>query len=248
MITIKSPHEIEIMREAGRIVAECHQILSEKVKPGVTTEELDKIVEEHIRKRKAVPSFKGHQGFPASICVAINDVVCHGIPGQQVLNQGDIITIDVGAYYKGYHGDSAWTYPVGKISKVAKDLMETGEKCLKLGIEQAVIDNRIGDIGRAIDDYAQQHKRGVVRSFTGHGVGKRLWEDPPIPHYSSLRRGAKIKEGMTLAIEPMITLGDWRIQIMEDNWTAKTLDHSLCVQYEHTIAISEKGPIILTTL
>ncbi|AEG61680.1 type I methionyl aminopeptidase [Desulforamulus ruminis] len=248
MIILKSAREIEIMREAGRIVAECHRILAERIKPGITTLELDQTVEKHIRQRGATPSFKGHQGFPAAICVALNDVICHGFPGPEPLQKGDVVTIDVGAFYKGYHGDSAWTYAVGEVSEEIRQLMEVGRKSLYLGIELAQPGNRIGDIGAAIQTYAEKYRYGVVREFCGHGVGQNLWESPQIPHFGRANTGPLIKAGMTLAIEPMITLGKWKAVLDKDGWTARTVDGSICVQYEHTLAVTAEGPVILTEI
>lgn len=248
MIILKSDEEIAIMREAGRIVAECHAFLAEAVKPGVTTIELDRLIEHKIRARGATPSFKGHNGFPASICIAKNDVICHGFPGTERLEEGDVVTIDIGAFYKGYHGDSGWTYAVGKVSKDIQALMEICHKSLMLGIEQAVVGNRVGHISHAIDAYAQRHGYGNVRQFTGHGVGRDLWEEPAVPHYGSSTRGPRLKKGMVLAIEPMLTTGGWEAMLDDDGWTARTVDGSICVQYEHTVAITDNGPQILTTL
>lgn len=248
MIILKSDEEIAIMREAGRIVAECHAFLAEAVKPGVTTIELDRLIEHKIRARGATPSFKGHNGFPASICIAKNDVICHGFPGTERLEEGDVVTIDIGAFYKGYHGDSGWTYAVGKVSKEIQALMEICHKSLMLGIEQAVVGNRVGHISHAIDAYAQRHGYGNVRQFTGHGVGQELWEEPAVPHYGSSTRGPRLKKGMVLAIEPMLTTGGWEAMLDDDGWTARTVDGSICVQYEHTVAITDNGPQILTTL
>lgn len=248
MIKLKSPREIAIMRDAGRIVAECHAALAEHVKAGVSTLELDRLVEGWIRQRGASPSFKGHNGFPGSICVAVNDVICHGIPGKYRLKPGDVITIDIGAFYKGYHGDSAWTYTVGDVSPAVRGLMETTLECLHAGIARAVPGSRIGDIGQAIQSLAEGRGMGVVRDFTGHGVGQDLWESPPIPHYGTPGTGVMLRSGMVLAIEPMITLGDWRSRVDADGWTARTVDGSTCVQYEHTVAVTDDGPVILTVL
>jgi methionyl aminopeptidase len=248
MAILKSAEEIEIMRQAGKIVAECHAMIEEKIKPGVTTSSLDRLVEEHIRGSGAKPSFKGHHGFPASICVALNDVICHGFPSDRQLEDGDVVTIDVGAFYQGLHGDSAWTYPVGTVSSEIEDLMATCKEALFLGIAQAVPQNHIGDIGYAIQTFSEQHNYGVVRDFTGHGVGRDLWEKPPVFHYGYPGTGPVIKKGMTLAIEPMLTLGDWRCRLDADGWTARTIDGSICVQYEHTIAVTDGEPEILTTL
>ncbi|HWI51397.1 MAG TPA: type I methionyl aminopeptidase [Symbiobacteriaceae bacterium] len=248
MIKLKSAREIGIMRDAGRIVAECHAALVEHVQPGVSTIELDRLVEGWIRQKGAIPSFKGHNDFPGSICVAINDVICHGIPGKERLKNGDVVTIDIGAYYKGYHGDSAWTYTVGEVSPAVRGLMETTLECLRAGIAQAVAGHRVGDIGHAIQSLAEGRGYGVVRQFTGHGVGQDLWEPPTIPHYGRPGMGTVLRNGVVIAIEPMITLGDWRAVVDDDEWTARTVDGSLCVQYEHTIAITEDGPVVLTEL
>lgn len=246
MVTLKSPREIEIMREAGRIVAQGHAALAKRVRPGITTRELERFVEEFLKQRGATPSFKGYRGFTGSICVAINDTICHGFPGTERLKEGDLITIDIGAFYKGYHGDSAWTYAVGQIAPEAQRLMDVGRQALFEGIRQAVPGNRVGDIGHAIQSYAEGHGMGVVREFIGHGVGQTLHEGPEVPHFGNPGSGVLLKRGMTLAIEPMITAGDWRARIEPDGWTARTVDGSLCVQFEHTVAITDDGPVILT--
>lgn len=248
MIILKSDEEIKLMREAGRIVAECHAFLAETIKPGITTLAIDQLIEERIRSRGATPSFKGHNGFTASICVAKNDVICHGFPDSNPLLDGDVVTIDIGAFYNGYHGDSAWTYAVGSVSQEIEKLMEVCHQSLMLGIEQAVVGNRIGDIGYAIDTYAKHFGYGNVKEFTGHAVGKELWEEPAVPHYGNKEQGVRLKKGMVLAIEPMLTLGGWRAYVESDGWTARTIDHSICVQYEHTVAITDNGPQILTVL
>ncbi len=247
MIVLKSKREIEIMRKAGKVVAECHGLLAEAIKPGVTTKHLNEIVEEHILKSGATPSFKGHHGFPSSICVATNDVVCHGFPLDKPLLGGDIVTIDIGAFFQGYHGDSAWTYGVGEISQEAKDLMSIGHQALFIGIEQAQKGNNIGLIGYTIQQYVEARGYGVVRDFCGHGLGQELWEEPQILHYgNNPKEGVRCKPGMTIAIEPIITLGKWHTMLDDDGWTARTVDGSLCVQYEHSIVITENGPEILT--
>lgn len=248
MVILKSDSEIALMREAGRIVAECHALIAERIKPGVTTLALDEMVEAHIRSHGAVPSFKGHHGFPGSICVARNEVICHGFPDATPLKEGDVVTLDTGAFYQGYHGDSAWTYAIGKVSNEIAGLMEVCHHSLMLGIENAKIGNRIGDIGSSIQAYAEGYNYGVVREFIGHGIGKDLWEEPPVPHYGPRGSGITIEKGLVLAIEPMLTLGDWRSHLESDGWTARTKDRSICVQYEHTIAITENGPEILTKL
>lgn len=248
MTIYKSAREIAIMKEAGRIVAECHALLKEKIRPGITTKELDGIAEAFIKRSGAIPSFKGHQGFPAAICTAVNDVICHGIPDSRPLKSGDVITIDVGASIKGYHGDSAWSYAVGKVSPEIERLMRVTKECLFLGIEKARGGNRIGDIGATIQSHAEKHHYGVIRDFCGHGVGRSLWEDPQVPHYGHQGRGVLIMPGLTIAIEPMITNGGWKMKVDPDGWTARTADGSICVQYEHTIAITEGDAVILTQL
>jgi methionyl aminopeptidase len=248
LIKLKSPREIAIMRDAGKIVAECHAALADRIEPGISTRELDRFVESIILKHGATPSFKGYNGFPGAICVAIDDVICHGFPGSHRLKNGEIVTLDIGAFYKGYHGDRGWTYAVGEVSPEAQRLMEATYKCLYLGIEQARVDQRLGDIGHAIQSYAEGEGLGVVREFTGHGLGQELHEPPTVPHYGEPGQGARLRSGMVICIEPMITLGDWRSKIEADGWTARTVDGSLCAQYEHTVAITDNGPEILTDL
>lgn len=249
MIILKSPSEIEIMRDAGRIVAECHAELVERIRPGVATRDLDRMVEAILQKRGATPSFKGYQGtFPAATCIAINDVICHGFPGKERLREGDIVSVDIGAYYKGYHGDQAWSYAVGAVSAEARRLLEATEQCLYVGIDAARPGNRVGDIGHAIQQYAEARGLGVVREFTGHGVGQSLHESPTVLHFGKGGTGTLLRAGMTLAIEPMITLGGWESRTDADGWTARTVDGSLCAQYEHTIALTDHGPEILTKL
>ncbi|SFS43810.1 type I methionyl aminopeptidase [Marininema halotolerans] len=248
MTTIRSTKELALMREAGKIVAECHALLAENIRPGVQTKQLDRLVEDWILKRGAKPSFKGHHGFPGSICVAINDVICHGFPTEVPLEEGDIVTLDVGAQYQGYHGDSGWTYTIGEVAPEVDRLLKVGLESLHRGIEQIRPENRIGDIGWAIQSYAEAEGYGVVREFTGHAVGQNLWEEPPIPHFGLPHTGPKIQAGMVLAVEPMITAGNWRARVDADGWTARTVDGSLCVQYEHTIAVTEEGYEILTKL
>lgn len=248
MMLLKSNEEIGFMREAGRIVAECHALIADKIKPGTATLDIDRLVEAHIRARGATPSFKGHHGFTASICVAKNDVICHGFPDEQPLLDGDVVTIDIGAFYKGYHGDSGWTYAVGTVSDEIAKVMEACHHSLFLGIEQAVAGNRIGDIGHAIDSYAKQAGYGNVKQFCGHGVGKSLWEEPSVPHFGKKGTGPRLSSGLVLAIEPMLTLGAWEAYLDSDGWTARTVDNSICVQYEHTVAVTDNGPEILTRL
>lgn len=248
MIKLKSARELAIMREAGRMVAECHAALAERVRPGVSTRELDRFVEHFFKERGATPSFKGFDGFPGSICVSIDDVICHGMPGPRRLKAGEVITIDIGAFYKGYHGDSAWSYAVGEVSPEIRKLMDVTHESLFAGIAAAQAGNHMGDIGYAIQTLAESHGYGVVRDFIGHGVGQDLHEAPEVPHYGTPGTGLTLRPGMVIAIEPMITLGDYRVKVDGDGWTARTVDGSICVQYEHTLAITENGPEILTQL
>ena len=248
MIKLKSAREIAIMREAGRIVAQCHAALAERIRPGVATRELDRFVEGFLRERGAAPSFKGYNGFPGSICVAVDEVVCHGIPDRTRLKPGAVITVDIGAFYKGYHGDSAWSYAVGTVSPEVQNLMDVTHHSLYAGIAQCRAGNRVGDISHAIESYAESQGMGVVRDFIGHGVGQELHESPEVPHFGNPGTGPLLKPGMTIAIEPMITLGDWRVRVDTDGWTARTQDGSICVQYEHTVAITDGDPLILTEL
>jgi len=247
MITIKSQREIDLMKEAGRIVAVCHQEISKLIKPGITTKRIDTLVEEIILKNGGKPSFKGYQGFPSSICASLNDVVVHGMPSNNKLKNGDILSVDIGVDYKGYHGDSAWTYPVGTISDSNKLLLEVTEKSLFEGLAFAKAGNRLSDISHAIEKYAKLYSYGVVEEFTGHGIGRDLHEDPPIPNFGTSGTGPTLKSGMTLAIEPMINAGTKRVKIMIDGWITKTVDGLNSAHYEHTILITKDGYEILTT-
>ena len=246
MITLKSPREIELLRIAGNVVYQTHQYIKPFIKPGVTTRELDKLCEDFIRSKDCTPSFKGCEGFPNAVCMSVNDCVVHGYPSNYKLKEGDIITLDIGACYKGYHGDSGWTYAVGKISKENEYLMEHTEKALYEGIKQAVVGNRVGDIGYAVEKYAEEHGLGVVKEFVGHGVGTEVHEEPNVPNYGEKSTGPRLKEGMVIAIEPMLTLGSEEIEIDDNGLTAYTYDGSNAAHYEHTIAITNDGPIILT--
>ena len=246
MITLKSKREIELLKEAGHIVYLTHQYLRPHIKAGIKTKELDSLAEKFIRSKGATPSFKGYEGFPSTLCISINDEVVHGFPGERVLQDGDIISIDIGACYKGYHGDSAWTYTVGSISDDAKYLLEHTEQALYEGIKQAKVGNRIGDIGYAIEKYAKEHNLGVVKELVGHGVGTSVHEAPDVPNYGTKGTGPKIRDGMVIAIEPMLTLGSPDIYVEDNDWTVKTEDSSLSAHFEHTIAITNEGVIILT--
>ena len=246
MITLKSKREIELLKEAGHIVYLTHQYLRPHIKAGIKTKELDRLAEEFIRSKGATPSFKGYEGFPSTLCISINDEVVHGFPSDRVLQDGDIISIDIGACYKGYHGDSAWTYTVGKVSDDAKYLLEHTEKALYEGIKQAKVGNRIGDISYAVEKYATEHNLGVVKELVGHGVGTSVHEAPDVPNYGTKGTGPKIRDGMVIAIEPMLTLGSPDIYIEDNDWTVKTADSSLSAHFEHTIGVTNDGVIILT--
>lgn len=249
MITIKSKREINLMREAGRIVALAHQEIKKHIKPGITTKEIDDIVEATIRSNNAIPSFKGYGGFPGSACTSVNEQVVHGIPSKKiVLQEGDIIGVDIGAIYKGYHGDSAWSYPVGTISEDAQKLLDVTEQSLYEGLKMATAGNRLSDISHAIQSYAESFGYSVVREFVGHGVGKALHEDPQIPNFGPPGRGTLLKAGMTFAIEPMINQGRKEVKVLKDNWTAVTVDGKLSAHFEHSILITEDECIILTAL
>ena len=249
MITRRNEKEIELLRQAGKIVAMTHEYLKPFVKAGISTKKLDELAEKFILSQGAIPSFKGYGGFPGSICASINDVLVHGIPNENhILKDGDIISIDIGANYKGYHGDSAWTYAVGEVSEEAKELMRVTEESLYRGLEQVKPGNRISDISNAIQTFVEAHGYGVPRDYTGHGVGAALHEDPIIPNYGIPGRGPKIVSGMVMAIEPMVTLGDYHTKTLLDDWTVKTLDGKITAHYEHTIVVTNEGYEILTKI
>ncbi|MDR6226935.1 type I methionyl aminopeptidase [Desmospora profundinema] len=247
MIILKSSKEIERMRRAGRIVYEAHQLVRDAIRPGITTKEIDRIVEAYIRKQGAVPSFKGYNGFTGSVCASVNEELVHGIPGDRVLVDGDIISVDIGAYLDGYHGDSAWTYPVGTVSEEASRLLSVTEESLYRGLKQAIAGNRIGDISHAIQSFVEDAGYSIVREYVGHGVGQNLHEEPGIPNFGPPGKGPRLKSGMTLAVEPMVNVGARHVKTLADNWTVVTEDGSLCAHFEHTIAITEDGHEILTT-
>lgn len=247
MITLKSNREIAIMKEAGNIVATVFEKIEKAIAPGVSTYELDLIAEEVIRSFGATPSFKGYGGFPGSICASINEVVIHGIPSsKEILKDGDIISVDVGAFYKGYHADSAKTFAVGNISESRRQLLKVTEESLYEGLKFAKPNNYLSDISHAIEQYVTSRGYGVVKDFTGHGVGQKLHEDPMIPNYGPSGRGPILKPGMTLAIEPMVVIGSGDVKILGDNWTTITIDKTDSAHFEHTIAITDEGYIILT--
>jgi methionyl aminopeptidase len=246
MIICKTPRELEIMRIAGRIVALTHQELKKYIKPGITTKELDTIAEKFIRQHDAIPSFKGYSGFTGSICASVNEELVHGIPGEKTLKNGDIISIDIGAKYSGYHGDSAWTYAVGDISEETQKLLDVTEQSLFKGLEEAKPGVRLSNISHAIQTYVESYDFSIVREYVGHGVGQDLHEDPQIPHFGLPNKGPRLKPGMVLAIEPMVNAGKRYVRTLPDNWTVVTTDGKMCAHFEHTIAIMETGYEILT--
>ena len=247
MIQLKNKSQIAIMREAGRITGEALALAREAVKPGVSTKEIDTLIRHHIERSGAKPSFLGYGGFPASACISINEQVIHGIPSSKVvLKEGDIVKIDVGAFYQGYHGDSARTFAVGRISEDAARLIDITEKCFWAGVEKIRPDARIGDIGHAIESLATSKGYGVVRRYVGHGVGQNLHESPDVPNYGTAGRGARVYPGMTVAVEPMICIGSGEVKELSDGWTVVTADNTLSAHYEHTVALTENGLEILT--
>ena len=246
MITIKSEREIELMKKAGYLVSLMHQFIKPYIKEGITTRELDRLCEEFIVKKDGVPSCKGYEGFPATLCTSINDEVVHGIPSDRVLKNGDIITIDVVIGYKGYQGDAAWTYAVGEIDDDKKYLMEHTEQSLYEGLKMVKPGNRIGDISHAVEEYANSHHLGVVHELCGHGIGKDMHEDPEVPNYGIPNTGPRLKPGMVICIEPMLTFGNRYVKLLEDDWTVITADGSPAAHYEHTVLVTEDGYEILT--
>lgn len=246
MIICKSNDELAMMREAGRIVAETHRLISQAIEPGITTAELDRIADRYIRSCNAVPSFKGYNGFPASICASINNELVHGIPGNRKLMNGDIISIDVGADYGGFHGDSAWTYPVGKISETAQRLLDITEQALYTGLSQIKAGVRLYTVSHAIQQAVEQHGFSIVREYCGHGVGRNIHEEPQVPNFGVPDRGPRLKSGMVLAIEPMVTQGERYVKTLSDHWTVVTVDGTLCAHFEHTVAVTSDGFEILT--
>ncbi|WP_066301466.1 type I methionyl aminopeptidase [Bacillus sp. FJAT-29937] len=246
MIICKTPREIDIMREAGKIVALTHEELKKHIAPGITTLELDDIAEKFIRKHNAIPSFKGYNGFRGSVCVSVNNELVHGIPSNRVLKNGDIISVDIGAKYNGYHGDSAWTYPVGIIDKETQALLDVTEESLFRGLMEAKPGVRLSNISHAIQTYAESFGFSIVREYVGHGIGQDLHEDPQIPHYGPPDKGPRLKPGMVLCIEPMVNAGSRYVKTLEDNWTVVTVDGKMCAHFEHTIAITDTGYEILT--
>ena len=247
-ITIKSPQELHSMRQAGHVVAETVAILVRSVEQGMRTKDLDAIASQHIARLGAKPSFKGYRGFPATICTSINEQIVHGIPGSQVIQDGDIVSMDVGAIVDGYHADSAVTVGVGKVTSEAQQLIETTRTALERGIQQARAGNRVGDISRAVQDYAEPRGYGVVREYVGHGIGRALHEEPSVPNFGEPGKGHLLRTGMVIAIEPMLNIGGWGTRPLADKWTVVTADGSLSAHFEHTVAIMEDGPEVLTAV
>ncbi len=247
MVVIKTARELSQMKDACRISAEALRVAGEAVKPGVTTYEIDAVIRKYIEKQGASPSFLGYGGFPASACISVNNVVIHGIPSKNhILKEGDIVSVDVGAYYKGYHGDNACTFPCGKVSAEAQNLLDATKESLNEGIKQALAFNRTGDIGSVIQKYVEARSYSVVRDFVGHGVGAKLHEDPSVPNFGTPHRGVRLFPGMTIAIEPMVNEGKHQVRVLDDKWTTVTADGKLSAHFEHTVAITPDGPEILT--
>lgn len=246
MISVKNSDQIKLMKEAGRITGEALYLAGESIKPGMTTKQLDTIIRRHIESCGAKPSFLGYGGFPGSACISINDQVIHGIPGSRVIEEGDIVKVDVGAFYKGFHGDSANTFPVGKVSDEAMKLIEVTKESFWRGIAEAKPGNRVGDIGYAVQSYVESNGFSVVRKYVGHGVGEELHESPDVPNFGTKGRGVRLYAGMTIAVEPMVNVGVPDVNELRDKWTVVTADGKLSAHYEHSIAITDDGPIVLT--
>lgn len=246
MIILKREEEIQKMKEAGVILANIHKEIAKMIKPGITTMEIDEFVEDYLKKNNAYPEQRGYQGYPYATCASINDEICHGYPRKEPLKDGDIVTIDMVVNLDGWLADSAWSYAVGNVSDEANKLLEITKESLYKGIEQATVGNRLGDIGHAIQSFVESHGYSVVRDFVGHGIGKKMHEDPQVPHYGVPGRGHRLVEGMVITIEPMINIGKYHMKIDDNDWTARTVDGELSAQYEHTIAITKDGPVILT--
>ncbi len=246
MIIIKSDKEIDKMRRAGKVVADCHELVRENIKPGITTAQLDAIAEDYIRRQGAIPTFLGYSGFPASICASPNEVIVHGIPGERILKEGDIISIDLGATLDGYVGDAARTHPVGEISPENQRLIDVTRQSFFEGIKNARVGNRLGDISHAVQKYVEDHGYSVVRDYVGHGIGRKMHEEPQIPNFGPAGHGPKLVRGMCLAIEPMVNAGTYDLDILDDNWTAVTFDGKNSAHYENTICVTDGEPEILT--
>ncbi len=248
MVIIKNKKEIQIMREAGRIVAQVLDAMEKAIAPGITTEQLDRQASKLIRLAGGEPAFLGYRGFPASICASVNEELVHGIPSLRRLKEGDIISIDVGVRYQGYYGDAALTFPVGRIDESARRLMKVTRESLHRAVEKVRVGNYLSDISHVIQSYAESHNYSVVRNFVGHGIGTRMHEEPEVPNFGLPGRGLRLREGMVFAIEPMINVGSWEVEVLEDQWTVVTVDRKLCAHYEHTVAVTADGPEVLTLL
>ena len=246
MVIIKTREEIENMKKAGEILASCHKEIAKMVRPGITTYEIDQFTEKFLKKHNATPEQKGYEGYPFATCASVNDEICHGFPNKVPLKDGDIVTIDMVVNLDGWLADSAWSYGVGNISPKAKELLEVTKKSLYVGIEKAVIGNRIGDISHAVQTYAESKGFSVVRDFVGHGIGRYMHEEPQVPHFGRPGRGLRLMEGMVITIEPMVNIGTYKCKVDDNGWTARTTDGKLSAQYEHTLAITQDGPIIIT--
>jgi len=246
MIYIKSREEIEKMKKAGKLLANVHKEIAKMIKPGISTYEIDQFVEEYIISHGGYPEQKGYKGYQFATCASVNDEICHGFPRKEPLKDGDIVTIDMVVNLDGYLADSAWSYAVGNISEKARKLLEVTKNALYIGIEKAVVGNRIGDISHAIQTYVEGEGYSIVRDFVGHGIGRNMHEEPQVPHFGIPGRGPRLVEGMVITIEPMINIGRYECVIDDNGWTARTIDGSLSAQYEHTIAITREGPIIIT--
>ncbi|MFC4078420.1 type I methionyl aminopeptidase [Salinithrix halophila] len=246
MALIKSREEILHMHRAGKLLAACHREIAGRIRPGATTLEIDRFVEKYLERLGATPEQKGYMGYPFATCASVNDVICHGMPNDTPLKEGDILTVDMVVNLDGWLADSAWSYPVGKITSQAQSLLQATMDALLEGIRQAKVGNRIGHISHAIQTFAESRGYAVVRQFIGHGIGRRIHEEPAVPHFGPQNSGEMLEEGMVLTIEPMLTTGSWRARIDPDGWTARTVDGSLSAQYEHTIAITRNGPLVLT--
>ncbi len=248
MIILKTKREIEIMRKAGKLVAESHDLVRKYIKPGVTTLELDQLVEDYLRSQNAIPTFKGYSGFPFSICASVNEEVVHGFPSTRKLAEGDIVSIDIGATFEGYVGDSAKTFIVGEVDDEKRRLVEVTRQCFYEGIKFAKESYRLSDISHAIQQYAESNGFSVVRDFVGHGVGRNMHESPQIPNFGKPNKGPRLQEGMVLAIEPMINAGTYNVKVLDNDWTVVTIDGKPSAHYEHTVAITDGEPLLLTTL
>ncbi len=247
MITLKSPAEIALMRQAGRILVAALEDVKKAIAPGVTTKTLDEVAARSIKSRGGYPAFLGYQGFPANICTSVNDEVVHGIPDERVLQEGDIVSVDLGVVYQGYYADAAWTFPVGAVSAEAERLMSVTQQSLWRGIAQARAGNHLSDISHAIQEYVEQNGFSVVREYVGHGIGTRMHEEPQVPNFGPPGRGIVLREGMCLAIEPMVNVGTWEVKQLANGWTVVTKDHRLSAHFEHTIAVTAAGPVVLTS-